>query len=189
MEEFFVDNNLYVGAEGDKSGEGSIKREVYALLEALEIPFMRADHAVADTIAECADIERVLGAPICKNLFLCNRQKTEFYLLLMPGDKPFRTADVSKLIGKARLSFASADAMGQYLGLTPGSVSVLGLMNDREKRVTLLIDREVAEGEYIGCHPCLNTSTLKIKTRDIFEKFLARTGHTATILDIPRAEI
>lgn len=186
MDTFYVDTVLYKGSEDDKSEKTSVKRTVYTLLESLEIPFMRADHSSADTIAQCADIEKVLGAPICKNLFLCNRQKTRFYLLMMPGDKPFRTAQVSRLLGTARLSFASEEYLGQFLGLTPGSVTVLGLMNDREHAVTLLIDREVAEGQFICCHPCLNTSTLRIAADDIFGKFLAHTGHTPQILDLER---
>lgn len=186
MDTFYVDERLYEGRTDEKSGEMSKQEAVYSLLEKLDIPFFRADHDHADTIPECEKIEAVLGAPICKNLFLRNRQGTEFYLLLMPGDKNFRTATVSKLLGVARLSFAEPELLEKYLGLTPGSVTVLGLTCENAGSVHLLIDREVAEGEYICCHPCLNTSTVKIKTKDIFEKLLPFTGHSALILDIPR---
>lgn len=186
MDTFYVDPVLYEGSKNDKSEKASVKRAVYTLLESHEIPFMRADHSHADTIAQCEAIEKVLNAPICKNLFLSNRQATDFYLLLMPGDKPMHTADVSKILGVSRLSFAKSEYLLQYLGLAPGSVSILGLMNDTEAKVKLLIDREIASQRFICCHPCLNTSTLRIETEDIFSKFLPLTGHIPQILDIPR---
>ena len=130
----------------------------------------------------------MLEAKICKNLFLCNRQKTAFYLLLMPGDKPFKTKFFSKLIGTSRLSFAEAEDMEKYLDITPGSVSVLGLMNDRDAAVRLYIDRPVAEQEYLGCHPCINTSTLRIKTRDVLDTVIPAMHHQAEIIDLPWEE-
>ena len=188
MDEFFVDPTLYVGRAGDRSEIGAKQRAIYDILDALEISYFRADHEHADTIADCAAIEEILGAKICKNLFLRNRQATEFYLLLMPGDKPFRTAVVSKLLGVARLSFAEPEYLEQYLDLTPGSVTVLGLAKDPEHKVQLLIDRDVADEEWLGCHPCLNTSTIRLRTADVFEKFLKHTGHEAKILEIPYPE-
>ena len=188
MDQFYVDPVLYSGRTDEKSGEKSKQKAVYSLLEKLDIPFFRADHTHADTIADCARIELVLGDKICKNLFLRNRQGTEYYLLLMPGDKTFRTATVSTLLGVARLSFADSGELEKYLGLTPGSVTVLGLAHEGAKDVHLLIDRQIAQSDYICCHPCLNTSTLKIATRDIFEKFLPYTGHEPQILDIPYPE-
>lgn len=157
---------------------------VYELLEKLEIPFERMDHEVADTMEACEKIDKKLQVTMCKNLFLCNRQKTNFFLLLMPGDKKFLTKDLSKQLGISRLSFAEAEFMEKFLDITPGSVSVLGLMNDTEKEVTLLIDRDLLEDEYIGCHPCVNTSSLKIKTSDILDKFLSYTGHTPTLVTL-----
>lgn len=186
MEGFFVEPALYTGRDGDKSAPGSKQGRVYDFLDRLEISYFRADHAHADTIAQCADIEKILGAKVCKNLFLRSRQADAFYLLLMPGDKAFRTAVVSKLLGTARLSFAEPEYLVRYLDVTPGSVSILGLIHDTGHAVRLLIDREVAEGSYIGCHPCVNTSTLRLRTSDIFEKFLPATGHVPTVLDIPR---
>lgn len=186
MEDFFVEPVLYTGRDGDKSAPGSKQGMVYDFLDRLEISYLRVDHAQADTIAQCGDIEKILGAKVCKNLFLRSRQADAFYLLLMPGDKPFRTAVVSKLLGTARLSFAEPEYLARYLGVTPGSVSILGLIYDAGHTVRLLIDREVADEAYIGCHPCVNTSTLKLRTDDIFRKFLPGTGHIPTVLDIPR---
>ena len=160
--------------------EGRLDREVrvYDLLDSLGIEYLRTDHSHADTMEACNEIDKVLDVLICKNLFLCNRQKTKFYLLMMPGDKPFKTKELSSQINSARLSFASAEAMEEYLDILPGSVSVMGLMNDKKNAVNLLVDEDVLKGEYVGCHPCVNTSSLKIKTTDVFDKFLKAVGHT-----------
>ena len=157
----------------------------YALLESLAIDFERADHDYAETIEACHEVEKVLGCEICKNLLLTNRQMTDIYLLLMPGDKPFKTKILSKQIGSARLSFASAEQMLEHLDITPGSVSVLGLMNDKANKVRLLVDKELLSQEYIGCHPCINSSTLKLRTVDITEKLLPAMAHEALIVELP----
>ena len=125
---------------------------------------------------------------ICKNLFLCNRQKTKFYLLMMPGDKPFKTKDISSQIGSARLSFADAQDMEKFLDITPGAVSVMGLMNDTENHVQLLIDRPIMESELLGCHPCVNTSSLRMRTQNVLEKFLPAVHHKAIVVDLPEYE-
>ena len=158
--------------------------KVYELLDGLGIEYFHVDHERADTMEACAEIDKVLGVSICKNLFLCNRQETDFYLLLMPGDKPFKTKELSGQLGVARLSFASPEDMEKYLGVTPGSVSVMGLMNDIEKKVTLLIDEDIINSEFIGCHPCVNTSSLKISTDDIIKKFIPETGHYVTVVKL-----
>ena len=151
--------------------------KVYDFLENLGIEFERVDHDTADTMEVCEEIDKVLGAMICKNLFLCNRQQTDFYLLLMPADKPFKTKDLSAQIGSSRLSFASGENMEKYLDITPGSVSIMGLMNDSEKAVNLLIDADVLNSEFFGCHPCINTSSLKIRTADLTEKIIPALCH------------
>lgn len=158
---------------------GRLEREIrtYDLLDELGIGYQRTDHEAADTMEECNEIDAVLGVVICKNLFLCNKQATKFYLLMMPGDKAFRTKEVSHQIGSSRLSFASPENMLRLLELEPGSVSIMGLMNDVENQVQLLIDEDVLKDEYLGCHPCVNTSSLKIKVSDIIDKFLPRIGH------------
>ena len=161
--------------------EGRLPRElrVYDFLDRLGIGYVRVDHEPATTMEACEAVDRALGTLMCKNLFLCNRQKTKFYLLLMPGDKKFKTKELSSQIGSARLSFAEADDMLKYLDIEPGAVSVMGLMNDAEHEVQLLVDEDVEKGEYLGCHPCVCTSSLKIRTADILEKFLPAVGHQA----------
>ncbi len=156
----------------------------YDFLDSLDISYDRIDHAPAMTMEVCEEIDRVLGATICKNLFLCNRQQTDFYLLMMPGDKPFKTKDLSAQIGSSRLSFASPEAMEKYLDITPGSLSVLGLINDKDHAVRLLIDSDILEGEYIGCHPCINTSSLRIKTDDMMKKIIPAMGHFVTLVKL-----
>lgn len=166
--------------------EGRLDKELrtYDFLDSLGVTYERIDHEPAMTMEVCEEIDRVLGATICKNLFLCNRQQTDFYLLMMPGDKPFKTKDLSAQIGSSRLSFATAEAMEKYLDITPGSVSVLGLINDTENAVRLLIDSDILRGEYIGCHPCVNTSSLRIRTEDMMEKIVPAMGHFITLVKL-----
>ncbi len=161
---------------------------VYDLLDSLGIEYDRADHQRAAAIEACHEVEKALGVKICKNLFLCNRQKTDFYILLMPGEKPFKTKELSSQLGVARLSFGEECFMEELLNLTPGSVSVLGLMNDKDNRVRLLIDKDILSEEYFGCHPCINTSSLKIKTSDVIEKIIPATGHSITYVELGSAE-
>lgn len=170
--------------------QGRLEREirVYDLLDSLGIEYFYTDHEEASTMEACNAIDEVLGVPMCKNLFLCNRQETEFYLLMMPGDKPFKTKDLSKQINSARLSFGKPEFMEEFLDIKPGAVSIMGLMNDTGKRVRLLIDKPVLESEYVGCHPCVNTSSLKIQTKDLLDKFLPATGHEVTVVDLPIPE-
>ena len=158
--------------------------EVYELLDKLYIEYLRLDHEPTATIEDCHDVDKQLGIHICKNLFLCNTQKTNFYLLMMPGEKKFLTKVLSSQIGSARLSFAGAEYMDKFLSIEPGAVSIMGLMNDKEQNVRLLIDEDVLKEEYIGCHPCVNTSSLKIKTADVLEKFLPYTGHDYTVVKL-----
>ena len=170
--------------------EGRLDKEIrcYDLLDRLNVPYQRIDHEEANTMEACAAIDEALGATICKNLMLCNRQCTVFYLLLTPGEKVFKTSELSKKIGSSRLSFAKGEYMEQFLDITPGSLSILGLMNDKENRVNLLIDEDVLKGEYIGMHPCINTSSLKLKTADLVEKVIPAMGHTPTIVNLVGGE-
>ncbi|WFR58003.1 prolyl-tRNA synthetase associated domain-containing protein [Anaerocolumna sp. AGMB13025] len=183
MPDLYIDPTLYTKRP---NSDGRLRKEikVYDLLEHLTIPFIRIDHGVTATIESCLEVEKILEIEICKNLFLCNAQKTRFYLLMIPGNKKFKTADLSRQIQSARLSFASHEYMEEFLDITPGSVSVLGLMNDGNNRVQLLIDREVLNQEYIGCHPCINTSSLKIKVEDLLNKFLPAVCHEPVIVDL-----
>ena len=163
---------------------------VYDFLDKLGIQYQRIDHEAAMTMEACEEIDRALGdnTTICKNLFLCNRQETDFYLLLMPGDKPFKTKDLSAQIHSARLSFAKPEYMEKYLDITPGSVSVLGLMNDSEKKVQLLIDEDVMKEPYFGCHPCINTSSLKFTTEDLMQKIIPALEHKPVTVTLPTPE-
>ena len=173
-----INERIFSAPPKDYSGRLESEKKTFEVLEQLHIPYERLEHEPAETIAACEEIDRILQIHMCKNLFLCNRQKTEFYLLLMPGEKPFRTKDLSSQIQRARLSFADESFMLDFLNIRPGSVSVMGLMNDTEKRVKLLIDSDLMKEEYIGCHPCVNTGSLKIRMRDILEVFLPFVGHT-----------
>ena len=157
---------------------------VYDLLDELHIDFQRIDHEVAMTMEACEEIDKALHATICKNLFLCNRQETAFYLLMMPGDKKFKTKELSKQLGVARLSFARESFMEELLDITPGSVSVIGLMNDRNKKVQLVMDEDVLKGEYIGCHPCINTSSLRIRTEDMLKIIIPAMGHEPVVVSL-----
>ena len=164
-----------------ENAENRLDKEirVYDFLDKLEVKYQRADHEAAMTMEACEEIDRMLGddTTICKNLFLCNRQETSFYLLLMPGDKTFKTKDLSAQINSSRLSFARPEYMEKYLDITPGSVSIMGLMNDHEKKVQLLIDEDVMKEPYFGCHPCINTSSLKFTTEDLKNKIIPALGH------------
>lgn len=168
---------LQQGRPADCTGRLAKEIRTYDVLDALGIPYQRTDHDHADTMEACNEIDACLGVVICKNLFLCNRQRTRFYLLMMPGNKPFKTKELSHQLGIARLSFASAGDMETYLDITPGSVSIMGLINDTENHVQLLIDEDVLREEELGCHPCINTSSLKLKTADVLEKFLPAVHH------------
>ena len=179
---------LYRGRPENSEGRLDKEMRVYDLLDRLGIEYERTDHIAAMTMEDCLEIDRILDVVICKNLFLCNRQKTKFYLLMMPGDKVFKTKDLSGAIGSSRLSFSDPEYMEKYLDITPGAVSVMGLMNDTESHVQLIMDRPVVETELLGCHPCVNTSSLRMKTKDVMEKFLPAVGHEAIVVDLPEYE-
>lgn len=175
---------LVNGRPTDTQGRLDKEIRVYDFLDSLGVSYQRIDHEAAMTMEACEEIDRTLEAMICKNLLLCNRQETQFYLLMLPGDKVFKTKNLSAQIGSSRLSFAKAEYMGKYLDITPGSLSVLGLMNDKDRMVRLLIDEDVLTGEYIGCHPCINTSSLRLRTKDLVEKIIPAMEHEPTIVKL-----
>ena len=179
---------LEQGRPADCSGRLDKEIRVYDLLDKLGVDYQRIDHEAAMTMEACAAIDEKLDATICKNLLLCNRQCTAFYLLMLPGHKVFKTSILSKQIGSSRLSFAGAEYMERFLDITPGSLSILGLMNDKEMRVQLLIDEDVLKGVFIGCHPCINTSSLRLRTADLTEKIIPAMGHEPRIVNLPDAE-
>ena len=178
MSDFYV--SAVTNGRPDTAALSAREVAVYDFLDALAIPYRHVAHDAAETMEACLEIDTRLGTKMCKNLFLCNRQQTDFYLLLMPGDKPFKTKELSGQLGVARLSFASGEKMEELLGLLPGSVSVMGLINDKSHAVRLLIDADLLAADEIGVHPCLNTASLAVATADILQKFLPATSHTYT---------
>lgn len=178
-----TDTTIYTG-KPEKPGRLQKETATYEVLDKLGICYYRLDHRETATIDDCYEVETLLDIEICKNLFLCNSSNSCFYLLMMPGNKKFDTKAVSKQINSSRLSFADAEHMEKYLNIKPGSVSVLGLMNDKDRKVTLLMDKDIINAEYFGCHPCVNTSSLKIATRDLLEKFLPYTGHVPQFVEL-----
>ena len=172
------------GRPADEKGRSERELKVYDTLDALGILYQRTDHEPAADMEACLQIDAVLGITICKNLFLCNRQQTAFYLLMMPGNKVFKTKELAAQIHSARLSIGSPEQMEALLGTTPGSASIMGMIFDTEKKVSLLIDEDVLQEPYIGCHPCVNTSSLKIRTTDILERFLPYTGHVPQMVHL-----
>ena len=179
---------LVNGRPQDTAGRLEKELRVYDFLDSLGVPYQRIDHEAAMTMEDCAAVDRVLDAVICKNLLLCNRQCTSFYLLMIPGEKHFKTSELSKKIGSSRLSFAAPEYMERFLDITPGSVSVLGLMNDKDNHVQLLIDEDVLKGEYFGCHPCINTSSLRLKVSDLMEKIVPAMGHEPRLVQLESPE-
>jgi Ala-tRNA(Pro) deacylase len=165
---------------------GRLQQEIdsFQLLDRLGIDYAWLDHEIKMTIADCEDIDEILEIKLCKNLFLWNKAHDSYYLLMMPGHKKFITKEVSAQVGSSRLEFAPGEEMEALLNLSPGSVSVLGLMYDTDNRVQLLIDRDVLAHPYIGCHPCINTSSLRMPTTDFLEKLLPAIGHKPIILDL-----
>lgn len=180
-----IDHTVYNGRPADRRSE--VEEAVYDKLDELSISYTRVDHDHADTMEDCLLIESTLGARICKNLFLCNRQQTQFYLLMMHGDKPFKTKYLSAQLGCARLSFADAGHMAEYLHTTPGSVSALELMFDAEGKVQLVIDKPLLDDEYISAHPGLSGSTLRLTREDMLE-FVRACGHEPVIVELPEQE-
>lgn len=172
------------------TNEGRLEKEIkcYDLLDSLGISYQRLDHWPADSMEVCGEIDKSLNAVICKNLFLSNRQETEFYLLLIPGNKPFKTKHLSGQLGVSRLSFGKETYMEEFLDNTPGSATVLGLMNDSQNRVRLVIDRDVLRHEYLGCHPCINTSSLRLRVSDVMEKLLPAIHHAPILVELPREQ-
>lgn len=175
---------IETGRPADCSGRPEKEGAVYDLLERLDIPFTRADHPAAFTMEECEAVSQALHTPICKNLFLCNRQKTAFYLLLLPASKPFRTKEITAQLGCARLSFAGEDQLASLLHLTPGSATIFGLQYDTENRVQLVVDRDLLDEAYFGCHPCINTSTIRLKTSDVFDRLTHALHHDYTLVTL-----
>lgn len=160
------------------------EERVYDLLDQLNIDYQRIDHEEANTMEVCLEIEKSLKSTICKNLFLVNSNKSQYYLLMLKENKKFKTKVISKQINSSRLSFGSDEKMLEYLDITPGSVSLLGLMNDHDFKVQLLMDKDLLQDEYLGCHSCINTSSLRIKMKDVFEKIMPFLHHEPIFVEV-----
>lgn len=178
----YIDQTVYTGRPGGRRSD--VEEAVYDKLDELGISYTRVDHDHADTMEDCLLVESTLGARICKNLFLCNRRQTRFYLLMMHGNKPFKTKYLSAQLGCARLSFADEGHMAEYLHTIPGSVSALELMFDEGGAVQLIIDRALLEDEYISVHPGLSGSTLRLTREDLL-RFVRSVGHKPVTVDLP----
>ena len=174
----------YIGRPTSLEGRSEVELRTYDFLDMLGVSYETVCHKAAFTMVECQEVEKNLGAPICKNLFLCNRQQTQFYLLMLPGEKHFKTKFLSSELGCSRLSFATEDHMVELLGIHPGAVSPMGLMNDKGKKVHLSVDNDLLGSEYFGCHPCVNTATLKIGMKDLLEKIVPATNHECRIVTL-----
>ena len=179
----YIKETLFTGRPSESRSEQEDR--CYDFLDSLSVEYYRVDHEHADTISDCELVEGLLGCRICKNLFLTNRQQTDFYLLIMPGEKPFKTRLLSKQIGTARLSFGTPEQMERYLDTAPGSASVLGLLNDRENAVRLLVDKDLLKESFFGCHPCRNTSSIRFGTSDLFDRILPALHHEPTFVELP----
>lgn len=175
---------LHHGAPAEKRADN--EQAVYDFLDSCGIPFTRVDHPAVHTMEDCLAADKVLGIEMCKNLFLCNAQKTKFYLLLLPGDKPFKTKVFSKLIGSSRLSFAGADKMEELLHIAPGAVSPMGLLFESANDVALYMDEDVKRLPLLGCHPCVNTSSIALSMDDFLQKFLPAAGHKIDFVTLPQ---
>ncbi len=172
------------GVPSNLDDRGKEEQAVYRLLTKLNIPFIRADHEALFSRDGYEEISKAIGAMVCKNLFLANRQQTEFYLLRMPGDKKFKTKELSNQIHSSRLSFGNQEALEKYLHAEKGYCSILDLRNDTENKVKLLIDKDLLEKESVGVHPCINTSSLAIQWKDLLEVFLPGIHHSYQLVTL-----
>ena len=166
------------GRPQNEKGKPQKEIATYDFLDQLGITYEWIDHRPLQSMADCEEVDAQLEAVVCKNLFLHNAKKDQYYLLMVCGDKKFRSTEIATQIGSSRLSFADATELEALLALTPGSVSVMGLMNDAESSVQLLIDDALLDYDYFGCHPCVNTSSLRLLVADLLQHILPALGHT-----------
>ena len=158
---------------------------VYDFLDTLNVEYSVLTHPAAATMEECEKIRNRIGVPVFKNLFLTNKQQSQFYLLMIPADKPFKTKYLSSQIGCSRLSFASAENMAEFLHIEPGAVSPMGLIHDKQQKVKLIVDRDLADIDTYACHPCVNTASIIISLNDLLTKVIPTTGHNFEWVTLP----
>lgn len=154
-----------------------IKEEILNKLKKLNVNYEIKEHDALISMDTYELIQKDMGVTIPKNLFLNTQNHQNFYLLIMPGDKKFKTKELSSQINSSRLSFGSDEKLEEFLKCYKGSTSALGLLFDKENKVKLLIDEDLLNKEYLGFHPCNNSFTVKIKTSDLIEKYLPNINH------------
>ena len=173
-------SEIYTVAPEHERGEH--ETTVYKELDRLGIKYERVDNDTVETMEECVEISEKLGAEIRKTIVVCNRQKTDFYLVILPAGKRFDSKLFAAMMHTARVSFASPEDMQRVIGLTPGEASVMGILNDPEGKVKVVIDKAVADAEWFACNPGANTSHLRFKTKQLINNFLPAEGHKAEII-------
>ena len=161
-----------------------LQRMTYESLADLQIPFERVETDETITMEDCTQINQKLDMEMVKTLFLCNRQKTAFYLFVTTADKPFNSKNYSKELGIPRVSFAPAELMENILGVKIGAATVFGALMDKDGLVQIVFDQDILSEEWYGCSDGTNTGYMKIKTEHIIENFLTYTNHIPTIIQI-----
>ena len=158
--------------------------DIYEFLDSIDVSYERFDHPPVFTVSEAKRLSPEMDGASTKNLFLRDKKGIRHFLVVVPQDKQVDLKELSSILEASRLSFASPDRLKKYLGIEPGSVSILALLNDPEKTVEVFVDNELWNAEIILCHPLVNTSTLAI-TRDGIKQFLEKTGHNLMLVEIP----
>ena len=176
---------VFEGRPADGAERTEAETAVYDFLDRLGVDYVTVCHPAAFTMEECEAVRRKIGAPVFKNLFLTNKQHSQFYLLMIPASKPFKTKYLSSQLGCARLSFASAEEMQDMLHISPGAVSPMGLVHDKQCKVRLIVDSDLSSTERYACHPCVNTASIAMSLNDLLEKVVPSTGHSFTWVNLP----
>ena len=164
--------------------KNELNQKIYEAFAMLGISFERVENDETLTMEDCLAIDERLDVHTAKTLFLCNRQKTNYYLFPTRGDKPFVTKDFGKALGISRVSFASAEDLEKYIGVLPGASTILGVLMESAKNVHLVIDREIAEAEFLCCPDGTRTGYIKLRTSDVLEKLIPFSGHSYEVIDI-----
>jgi len=182
---------LYVSEivnEKPKEFENETQRMIYEALEELKIPFDRVENDFMISMEDCEAVNKKMNTRMAKNLFLCNRQKTEFYLFITKDNKHFNTKIFSKAMGISRVSFAPEETLTEYLGTKIGATTIFSLVYDKDCKVHLVIDKDVLEEKFHACNDGTNNAHIKITTKDLMEKYLKYTKHEPVIIEFKEEE-
>ena len=158
--------------------------DVYLYLDERNICYERYDHPAVFTCEEAERLVPKTSGKDTKNLFLRDKKGRRHFLVVVGYEKTVDMSALARELGVGKLSLASAERLQKYLGVDPGSVSILGVLNDRQQVVEVIIDEAVWQAEAVRCHPLVNTSTLVIGKSDL-ERILRETGHNVTVIDVP----